>query len=557
MLRRMHSHIVAQALGAEKFLPGGTRLRGQSPRNGRMLGQLSLVTTLVLLLWVALPQKAAAPNALAVVNPASGRNQTTQSIQQDATAPLALSATVAEGETNQATADAAVNTEAPVSDQASAPVLSTQATETGEDAPNQPSVADLAAAIAATRARMDDTRPVTEHVSPSAPSEPRRTLAHLFRQPSVLDVLHTVGITEAPQPAAPQPTPDSGLLVRSIDQEQVRLLDLFGAVDKASTTPGELAAMAQEALAALEEAASAETSPAQPPAQESAPESAPPPPVEPAPDRTPGSVWASFTPPAPADADHLWLQSPFPDGYNQFYSPNYQFGSTANGRYRIHHGVDISNPAGTPILAPAEGEVVHAGPDNPTLLGPYNNFYGNAVVIRLNRRLPTPEGEKDVYVLYGHMSEVYVARGQQVTPGEPVGAVGMTGIAIGPHLHVEVRLGQNSYLHTVNPALWMQPVPGTGALAVRLLDAQGRTWPQSYLSLLRFDGDTVTWTRTIEIYPEAENVTWDPAWGENGAMNNLPPGAYYITGKINGEKVGQNLVITPGETTFVELRTQQ
>ena len=50
----------------------------------------------------------------------------------------------------------------------------------------------------------------------------------------------------------------------------------------------------------------------------------------------------------------------------------------------------------------------------------------------------------DVYLLYGHLSQVSVATGQRVAPGDLVGAVGMTGIAIGPHLHVEMRLGANT-----------------------------------------------------------------------------------------------------------------
>ncbi|MEZ4833523.1 MAG: M23 family metallopeptidase [Caldilineaceae bacterium] len=168
-----------------------------------------------------------------------------------------------------------------------------------------------------------------------------------------------------------------------------------------------------------------------------------------------GPEWESFAPLPAAEIDRYWLGLAFPPGYNQFYSPSYQFGSTG-GRYRPHHGVDISNPTGTPVLAMAGGEIIHAGPDNPTLLGPYNNFYGNSVVVRLDRTLSTPDGDKDVFLLYGHLNEVFVERGQRLNPGDSLGTVGMTGIAIGPHLHVEIRVGQNSYMTAVNPVLWMQ-----------------------------------------------------------------------------------------------------
>jgi len=271
----------------------------------------------------------------------------------------------------------------------------------------------------------------------------------------------------------------------------------------------------------------------------------------------PGSLWPTFDPPSPISGPHFWLEPPFPGGFNQLYSPGYQFGSTGGGRYRIHHGVDIGNPVGTPVLATASGEVVHAGPDNPELLGPYNDFYGNSVVIRLDRKLNTSRGEQDVFVLYGHLVSVEVQEGQWVGTGDYLGGVGMTGIAIGPHLHMEVRIGQNSYLHTVNPAMWMRPAAYTGTLVVRLLSATGRTWPGVQLSLYRYEETGVSWYRVVETYPELESIGPDPSWGENGALSHIPVGTYLLTGSVNGEEVRQEITVRDGETTFVELRTQQ
>ena len=271
----------------------------------------------------------------------------------------------------------------------------------------------------------------------------------------------------------------------------------------------------------------------------------------------PGSMWPTFDPPSPTSGEHYWLESPFPGGFNQLYSPGYQFGSTGGGRYRIHHGVDIGNPVGTPVLAAASGEVIHAGPDNPELLGPYNDFYGNSVVIRLDRTLTTSRGEQDVFVLYGHLATVEVQEGQWVGAGDYLGGVGMTGIAIGPHLHLEVRIGQNSYLHTVNPALWMRPVTYSGSVAVRLLSAAGRTWPGVQLSLYRYEETGVRWYRVIETYPEQESIGPDPSWGENGALSHIPAGNYHIAGHVNGEEVSEDITVRDGETIFVELRTLQ
>jgi murein DD-endopeptidase MepM/ murein hydrolase activator NlpD len=270
-----------------------------------------------------------------------------------------------------------------------------------------------------------------------------------------------------------------------------------------------------------------------------------------------GSLWPTFVPPHPTSGEHFWLDMPFPSGFNHLYSPGYQFGSTGGGRYRIHHGIDIGNPIGTPVLASASGEVIHAGPDNPALLGPYNDFYGNSVVIRLDRTLTTPRGEQDIYVLYGHLASVEVQERQWVGAGDLLGGVGMTGIAIGPHLHLEVRLGQNSYDHTVNPAMWMRPPAYAGTVVVRLISANGRTWPGVQLTLLRYEEGGTRWFRVIETYPELESIGPDPSWGENGALGNIAAGHYYIGAYVNGEEFGQDITVVAGETTFVELRSRQ
>jgi hypothetical protein len=133
----------------------------------------------------------------------------------------------------------------------------------------------------------------------------------------------------------------------------------------------------------------------------------------------------------------------------------------------------------------------------------------------------------------------------------------MTGIAIGPHLHVEVRVGQNSYFTTVNPALWMTPLDGRGSVAVRTINAEGRTWGGARVNLLRYEAGGPRWITYIDTYRPTENISGDPMWGENGVAANLWPGSYYISVEINGERVGQNIDVRAGQTTFVELRTNQ
>ena len=500
VLRRIYGHIVAQGLGGEK-LTASLDMSALPRRTLGAIGQIGMASVIVLVAWGYWPGEAAAPALVSAgAQPAAAQLALPSPANNDNGAALSIPAqSFAENSSPQ------------------------QITDTKER---------FAALAVQQQPAQRDAAPVVSR------SGVLKYGAEIEDAPSLLAISPTV--TES-EPAATQPVPEPS------------------ASEDASVGPSRPGGLS-DLLASLANSA------ARPRAVEAQPTSTPPPPAPaptsqptqgPAAALLPGLQWPDFTPAAAPAVDHFWLGQPHPPGYNQLYSPNYQFGSTANARYRIHHGVDISSDAGTPVLAMGEGEVVHAGPDNPTLLWPYNNFYGNSVVVRLNRRLPTPQGDQDVYVLLGHLSEVYVERGQQVTADVVVGAVGMTGIAIGPHLHVEVRVGQNSYLDSVNPALWMQNPPGMGSVAARLLTADGRSWSDARLSLLRYEGGSSRWVRTLEIYPDAENISADPAWGENGALSQLAAGGYWIGGVVNGEKFGQNITIYPGETTFVEFRTQQ
>lgn len=95
------------------------------------------------------------------------------------------------------------------------------------------------------------------------------------------------------------------------------------------------------------------------------------------------------------------------------------------GTIRAHRGVDYAAPAGTPIIAAADGRIASAG---------WQNGYGNAVVISHDRGYST---------LYGHMSRFSNAakRGNRVSQGTVIGYVGKTGLATAPHLHYEFRVG--------------------------------------------------------------------------------------------------------------------
>lgn len=102
---------------------------------------------------------------------------------------------------------------------------------------------------------------------------------------------------------------------------------------------------------------------------------------------------------------------------------------------RLHAGVDLAAPHGTPIHAAGAGVIVAAGEEQ---------GYGNAVLIDHGNGYLTH---------YGHMSAITVEVGRHVAAGDEIGAEGSTGHSTGPHLHFEVH--QGTYQNPVEPTAWM------------------------------------------------------------------------------------------------------
>ena len=90
--------------------------------------------------------------------------------------------------------------------------------------------------------------------------------------------------------------------------------------------------------------------------------------------------------------------------------------------WRAHLGVDYGAPTGTPVRAVGDGVVETAG---------WQNGFGNLVAIKHRNGHST---------VYAHLSRIDVKRGQTVSQGQHLGAVGATGWATGPHLHFEFRV---------------------------------------------------------------------------------------------------------------------
>ena len=106
---------------------------------------------------------------------------------------------------------------------------------------------------------------------------------------------------------------------------------------------------------------------------------------------------------------------------------------------RLHAGVDLWQPLGSPVVATADGVVVYAGS------GYGYDGYGNLVVIEHNERFTT---------VYAHLLRELVNQGDVVRRGKVIGLVGHSGRCVGrdpTHLHYEVR--ENGV--PTNPMSWL------------------------------------------------------------------------------------------------------
>ena len=99
-----------------------------------------------------------------------------------------------------------------------------------------------------------------------------------------------------------------------------------------------------------------------------------------------------------------------------------------NGR---HSGWDIAAPSGTPVIAANHGRVV---------LAKYLHLTGNTIIVHHGM---------DLFSSYSHLSTLNAKQGEQLSKGQLIGRVGMTGLATGPHLHLTFWVGEIP----INPGL--------------------------------------------------------------------------------------------------------
>jgi len=225
---------------------------------------------------------------------------------------------------------------------------------------------------------------------------------------------------------------------------------------------------------------------------------------------------------------------------NTFIDPTYAYASTANGTRDPHHGVEFLNAFGTPVYAAGDGVVLFAGVDAEAVYSPWPNYYGNVVVLK---------HADDLYTVYAHLSKIDVETGQAVSTGDLLGEVGQSGVAVGPHLHFEVRRGNvGDYFATQNPELWLFPNKERGVVQISIQEESGRLikyveYVLEYLSATEKKDEKTFFGITYS----ADMQRGD----ENAVMGDLNPGKYRIAFKYNGQLYEQHIEVESGKLTQV------
>jgi len=245
---------------------------------------------------------------------------------------------------------------------------------------------------------------------------------------------------------------------------------------------------------------------------------------------------------------HTWFERPILPADQPFIDQTYRYGSTMGGNFQQHQGVEFNNPDGTPVHAIGDGVVVFAGPAEQG---------ANTIAIRHDRKLKG----LFVYSVYYHNTALVSSLGQRVKAGDVIATVGNTGRATNDHLHLEVHAAPVDSVplivdpneryprYSVNPELWIRPLPGTGIVAGQVWDAQGQPVPQARVyGLIKAEPQETPFSYA-ETYGEHNHP--DPAYREHFAVSDVEPGDYTVSVVVDGKRLTRRIRVEANRLTWV------
>jgi len=201
------------------------------------------------------------------------------------------------------------------------------------------------------------------------------------------------------------------------------------------------------------------------------------------------------------------------------------------------------------VHAIGDGVVVFSGPAEQG---------ANTIAIRHDRRL----NGLFVFSTYYHNATLLARVGQRVKAGDVIALAGNTGRATNDHLHLEIHAAPFDSVplivdanerfpkYTVNPELWIRPLPGTGIVAGRVWDAQGRPAPQVRVyGLVKAEPQETPYSYA-ETYGEHNHP--DSGYREHFAVSDVEPGDYTLAVVVGGRRMTQRVRVAADRVTWVE-----
>lgn len=253
----------------------------------------------------------------------------------------------------------------------------------------------------------------------------------------------------------------------------------------------------------------------------------------------------------PGDRAHFWFRRPIAPEDNPFLDQTYTYGSTMGGNFQQHQGVEFNNPEGTIVSAIGDGVILYAGDAEAG---------SKTLAIVHDRRL----GEQYVWSTYYHNVELLVEHGEHVAAGEPIARVGSTGRATNDHLHLEIHVTPTADSTSVvdpanryppftrNPQLWIEPLPGAGAIAGRVFDSAGIPVAGARVYGVSKPLPRETPFSFAETYEDRAHP--DPVFAEHFAIGDVPAGVYVLGVEVEGRKIWRKVRVAAGRVTQVEFR---
>lgn len=260
----------------------------------------------------------------------------------------------------------------------------------------------------------------------------------------------------------------------------------------------------------------------------------------------PGRVPSADTAASP---EHAWFARPIASRINPYIDGSALYGSTADSAAAPRPGIAFNNPAGTPVRAIGDGTVVFAGP---------TGSGSNTVAILHDRRWL---GDA-IFSAYHHNATIDASVGQRVSAGDVIARVGHTGRTANDRLGLEVHVAPSDDPavivnaeepfppYAVNPQLWIEPMPGTGVVAGRVLDANGEAVHGAKIYGLVLPYPAETPFSHAQAYGDGAQP--DPAYGEHFVVGDVPAGDYRLGVDIEGTRVWRSVRVEEGQVTFVE-----